>query len=174
MVDLDGRYLKHIAKAECWVKPLFTRNIDHDGTDLVNKKTRSSLKFGGCNRIKGTLENLVSAAKRDERIIYYALGPSHEFIDFLYRIGANFYAFQVINAAKHTCNPEQLSKFAEEVGVLPSKLFLHLLTYDTTYDNFVLSPKHLLNNLPVKNLTINLICVPKPDDKPKGDMWMYE
>ena len=134
----------------------------HDGIDLVNKQPKSFLKLGGCSVIKGTLESLVSAAKRNERVIYYALGPSHKFVDFVYRIDETFYAFQVVHVANYTCNPEQLSKFAEEVGVASSKLLLHILTYDTTYDNFVLNPKHLLNKLHGKNLTINLVCVPKP------------
>ena len=137
----------------------------HDGIDLVNKQPKSFLKLGGCSVIKGTLESLVSAAKRNERVLYYSLGTSHEFMDLLYRIGETFYAFQVINAANHTCNPDNLSKFAEEVGVATSKLLLHMLTYDTIYDNFVFNHKHLLNNLHGKDLTINLLRVPKPMSK---------
>ena len=146
----------------------------HNGTDLVNRTPASPLKLGGCSRIQGIQGNLISAARENERVLYYSLDFKHEFIDFVYRIGTNFFAFQVTIGGSKTCNTKHLSTFAEEAGG-PSNFLLHYLTYDKQFDKFKLNQKEVLraflkpnkepNDIPGDDWTINVVCIPRPNPK---------
>ena len=139
----------------------------HDGIDLVNGESGSMLKLGGCTEIKGTQESLITAAKRKENVIFHSLDPHHKFIDFVYRFGDMFYAFQVSMAANHSCDPKHFSELAEEAGG-QSKVILHYLTLKRNYNEFALRPSNPLANLDGNDWTIYVVRVPRPDDKHKG------
>ena len=140
----------------------------HNGTDLVPMQNTLSLKLGGCSAIKGTRENLITAAsKNKDQTLFYSLDPNHVFIDFIYKKEDTFYAFQVILADHHTCNSTYLLKYANEAGG-PTKFVMHYLCYGTKYSKFKLKPKNPLANLPGHGWTINVVFIPRPDDEHKG------
>jgi hypothetical protein len=135
----------------------------HNGTKLVIGPSASSLKLGGCTTIKGTRENLITAAKSDEHVLFYSLSRNHVLIDFIYRAGSIFYAFQVSIAENHCCDPKYLLKFEEEAGG-PSNFILHYLTYEGNFDKFELVPSNPLMQLPMEDKwTIYVVCIPRPD-----------
>ena len=135
------------------------------GSKLVNGDKNSSLKLGGCKSIKGTQRSLITAAKQQEHVLFYSLDSQYKFIDSIYRSGTTFYAFQITLAKRKNCNGGSLLEMAEEVGG-PSKLLFHYLTCEKNYNKFTLESITLLGNLlQGKNTTINVVCIPTPDDE---------
>jgi hypothetical protein len=97
--------------------------------------------------------------------LFYSLYPAYAFIDFIYRSGTTYHAFQVTIAEKHSCDPKYLLKFAEQAGG-PSNFRLHYLTYGRNYGKFkldIVNPHMLLD----KQWTIDAVCIPRPDDEQK-------
>jgi hypothetical protein len=143
----------------------------HDGTtNLVNGQPGSSLQLGGCIAIKGTQENLIAAANREELVLYYSLNPDHKFIDFVYREHFTYHAFKITLAESHTCDPKDLANFAEKAGG-PLNFFLYYLTCENNHGKFILQPKNLLEDLPGKNWTIHVLCMPRPNDEQEPYRW---
>jgi hypothetical protein len=134
----------------------------HDGQSIVLGPNDTSLTLGGCSCMEGTHKNLVAAAKERECVVFYSLNPYQKFIDFIYRRGTTYYAFQVTLAASHSCNPKDLSDFAEKAGGA-SKFLLHYLTIPKNYENFKLKPANPIAKLNEKGKwTVKMICMTPP------------
>ena len=84
----------------------------YNGTALVIGQNNSPLMLGGCNAIKGTTGNLITAARRDERVLFYSYDPKYPLIDYIYRTGSTFYAFQTTVGKTHSCDVKHLFEFA--------------------------------------------------------------
>ena len=135
------------------------------GSKLVNGDENFPLKLGGCKSIKGTQRSLIIAARQEEHVLFYSLDSRNKFIDSIYRSGTTFYAFQITLANSKKCDGKHLLQMAEEVGG-PSTLLFHYLTCEKNYNKFTLESITLLGKLlQGKNTTINVVCIPTPDDE---------
>ena len=139
----------------------------YDGTRLVTVSDRSLL-LGGCTKIQGTREDLISAAKREECVLFYPLDSYYKFIDFIYRVGSMYYAFQVTISATHSCNTTHLKELATSAGG-ESMLRLHYLTPAFKDSEFVFKPtKPGIEFSSNNGWTINVVYIPSPVENHKG------
>ena len=117
--------------------------------------------LGGCNAIKGTTGNLIAAARRDERVLFYSFDPQYPLFDCIYSSGNTFYAFQTTVGKSHSCDVNHLVQSVMEAGG-PSNFFLYYLTCNENYGEFELTPAApLVQLLMEKNITINVVCIPR-------------
>ena len=140
----------------------------HNGTKLEEVQNGTLLTLGGCRAMKGTLVNLITAARREEHTLFYSLNPTYPLFDSMYRVGSTFYAFQITLGKTHSCIEKYLLRFAAEARG-PSNFLLHYLTYEGNYGDFALKEASYLRDLlKDKMWSINAVRIPRSDDDHMG------
>lgn len=143
----------------------------HDGFVLqdITNTSFPPLQLGGCSDIKGTHDELITAAKRKENVVFYSFDRSYPQIDFVYRKENTILGFQVTIGKTHDCQPGLLMDAMEKTGS-DHEFLLICLTYDTRYEKFNLKPANPFSaTIPyrsflTKNWTVTVVRVPSPDE----------
>jgi hypothetical protein len=109
---------------------------------LGNPNTEvTTVELGGCTHVDQTACNLMDAAKETENVVFQSTNKTYPLIDFVYRKGNVFFAFQPTCGQTHDADPANIRELAKYVGG-PQNLHLYFLVPSYYFDSFVTKPRY--------------------------------
>jgi hypothetical protein len=112
----------------------------------AKNKSRKGIVLGGCTHVDLTDCNLMDAANETENVLFQSTDRSYALIDFVYRKGNMFYAFQAASGETHDGNVTKIRELAKYVGG-PQNLYFYFLVTSYMFTAFVTNPVNTVKSI---------------------------